>query len=179
MVSMRTASANPAVAELLRLMQDGFDPPRDRGWSHGLLENLASVPEDRWRAVVAPGSRSVEAIALHVGACKVMYDDYAFGAGTLTWEDSAVQPWAEGEASMAGTLEWLRQAQERVVAHVSVLTDADLDQPRRANWGESEPTRWLIQALITHDVYHAGEINHLRSLLDGDDRWAHERLEEG
>ena len=24
---------------------------------------------------------------------------------------------------------------------------------------------------FTHDAYHAGEINHLRSLLDGDDRW--------
>ena len=25
--------------------------------------------------------------------------------------------------------------------------------------------------MVTHDAYHAGEINHLRSLLDGDDRW--------
>jgi hypothetical protein len=39
------------------------------------------------------------------------------------------------------------------------------------NWGEERPTRWILAMLITHDAYHAGEINHLRSLLSGDDRW--------
>jgi hypothetical protein len=29
--------------------------------------------------------------------------------------------------------------------------------------------------MIEHDIYHAGEINHLRSLHHGDDRWAHEK----
>ena len=44
------------------------------------------------------------------------------------------------------------------------------------NWGELRPTRWIIAAMITHDAYHAGEINHLRSLLDGDDRWRYIQL---
>jgi hypothetical protein len=30
--------------------------------------------------------------------------------------------------------------------------------------------------MITHDSYHAGEINHIRSLLDGDDRWRFQQL---
>jgi hypothetical protein len=30
--------------------------------------------------------------------------------------------------------------------------------------------------MITHDAYHAGEINHLRSLLGGDDRWRFQQL---
>jgi hypothetical protein len=30
--------------------------------------------------------------------------------------------------------------------------------------------------MITHDAYHAGEVNHLRSLLHGDDRWRHVQL---
>ena len=30
--------------------------------------------------------------------------------------------------------------------------------------------------MITHDAYHAGEINHLRSLLSGDDRWRYVQL---
>jgi len=33
-------------------------------------------------------------------------------------------------------------------------------------------TRWLIAVTIEHDLYHAGEINHLRALKHGDDRWA-------
>ncbi len=30
--------------------------------------------------------------------------------------------------------------------------------------------------MITHDAYHAGEINHLRSQLGGDDRWRYVQL---
>src|ERR1700687_795697 len=30
---------------------------------------------------------------------------------------------------------------------------------------------WIVAAMITHDAYHAGEINHLRSILGNDDRW--------
>ena len=32
-------------------------------------------------------------------------------------------------------------------------------------------TRWLISAMIEHDLYHSGEINHVRALLQGNDAW--------
>jgi hypothetical protein len=53
--------------------------------------------------------------------------------------------------------------------------DAELDRPRQTNWGELRPTRWIVAAMITHDAYHAGEINHLRSLLGTDDRWRYQQ----
>ncbi len=52
--------------------------------------------------------------------------------------------------------------------------DAQLQQERLTNWGERLPTRVIIRILIAHDFYHAGEINHLRALLNGTDRWAYE-----
>jgi len=61
--------------------------------------------------------------------------------------------------------------QARFVDHVRLLSDADLDVHRRANWGELKPTRLLISTILQHDTYHAGEINHLRSPLAQDDRW--------
>ena len=48
-------------------------------------------------------------------------------------------------------------------------------RPRRTNWGELMETRWIIAVMIQHDLYHAGEINHLRSLRQRTDRWEHER----
>jgi hypothetical protein len=42
------------------------------------------------------------------------------------------------------------------------------------NWGEQKETRWIITAMIQHDLYHAGEINHLRSLHRQTDRWAYD-----
>ena len=50
----------------------------------------------------------------------------------------------------------------------------DLDRDRRTNWGERLPTRTIIRIMIAHDLYHAGEINHLRTLLQGTDRWAYD-----
>jgi uncharacterized damage-inducible protein DinB len=159
---------------LLDLMDEAF---RGRGIeesneSQALMTNLASVPEDAWRALPAGAARSIEAIAVHVGACKLMYDDYAFGPGTLRFATPAVEPWPQGAAPPDEVRAWLRQAHSRLVENVAALADdAELDRPRMTNWGELRSTRWIIAAMITHDAYHAGEINHLRSLLVGDDRW--------
>ena len=51
--------------------------------SQALLPNLRSVPDSAWHALPDHAARSIEAIAVHVGACKVMYDDHAFGAGKI------------------------------------------------------------------------------------------------
>jgi hypothetical protein len=141
--------------------------------SQALLPNLATVGPDTWRALPAGASRSIESIALHVGACKVMYDDYAFGPGTLRFATPAVEPWGpDGPAPRAGVIAWLEAVHARLAGHVAGLaTDTELDAPRLTNWGEPMPTRWIVAAMITHDAYHAGEINHLRSILGRDDRW--------
>ena len=172
-------ASRAGIEALLYLLDEAF---RGRGIeesdeSQALLTNLATVPDDAWRALPVRAARSIEAIAVHIGACKVMYDDYAFGGGSLQWGTPQVEPWPEGAAPRAEVVPWLETAHGRLVDHLSALADdTELDRPRRANWGEDRPTRWLIAALITHDAYHAGEINHLRSLLDGDDRWRHVQL---
>ena len=145
--------------------------------SQALLPNLATVPEAAWRALPEGASRSIESIALHVGACKVMYDDYAFGTASLEFATPEVEPFSEGAAGQAEVVSWLAAAHDRLVGHVASLTDDDeLDRPRGTNWGELRPTRWIVASMITHDAYHAGEINHLRSLLGPDDRWRYVQL---
>jgi uncharacterized damage-inducible protein DinB len=168
------------IDELLYLLDDAF---RSRGLettneSQALMTNLATVPDDAWRALPAGAARSIEAIAIHIGACKVMYDDYAFGPGTLRFGTPAVEPWgADGPASKADVVAWLERAHAQLVGHVAaLLSDDELDRPRMTNWGEPRPTRWIIATMITHDAYHAGEINHLRSLLGPDDRWRYVQL---
>ena len=145
--------------------------------SQALLTNLATVPDAAWRALPAGAARSIESIALHVGSCKIMYDDYAFGTGSLEWGTPEVEPWVEGGAPRDEVAAWLELAHDRLVAHVAGLAnDTELDVPRLTNWGELRPTRWIIAAMITHDAYHAGEINHLRSMLGDDDRWRYVQL---
>ena len=168
------------VEALLELMDEAFDGGgiEASNESQALLTNLATVADEQWRARPPGVTRTIESIALHVGACKVMYDDYAFGPGSLRFGTPEVEPWtADGPAPMDEVLVWLRAAQARLRGHVADLPDdAQLDVARLTNWGEHRPTRWIVASMITHDAYHAGEINHLRSQLSGDDRWRYVQL---
>jgi hypothetical protein len=161
----------------LYLLDEAFRGPgiEESNESQALLPNLATVPEPAWRAVLPGADRTIENIVLHVGACKVMYDDFAFGAGTLFWTDREVEPWPSGAAPMTEAIEWLGQVHQRLVDHIAELTDDDLSVLRLTNWGERRETRWIASVMLQHDLYHAGEINHIRSLLSGDDRWQFER----
>jgi hypothetical protein len=168
------------IEALLYLLDDAFHGPgiEESNESQALVTNLATVTDAEWRALVPGASRTIEHIALHVGACKVMYDDYAFGTGTLQFATPEVEPWTgDGPAPRDDVLAWLEAAHRRLVDHVAGLADdAELLKPRRTNWGEDRETRWIVAAMISHDAYHAGEINHLRSLLHGDDRWRYVQL---
>jgi uncharacterized damage-inducible protein DinB len=115
----------------------------------------------------------------HVGACKLMYADYAFGPGAKQWGTPEVEgAWEPGSAPMTETIDWLREAHRSFRRHVEGLTDDGLDTLRMTNWGEERPTKWIVAAIIGHDFYHAGEINHLRSMLGTDDRWRWQQLED-
>jgi hypothetical protein len=162
-----------AVEELVYLLEDAFasNGNPETGESQSMLGNLATVSEGLWREIPPGGERSIASIVVHVGGCLVMYDEYAFGPGRKTWDDADLVPWSRDEAPMADAIAWMTAAHRRFVDHVAELGDDDLGTPRPANWGELVPTRDLIAAIATHASYHAGEINHIRSLMRGDDAW--------
>jgi hypothetical protein len=168
------------IEQLVYLLEEAFRGPgiEESNESQALLTNLATVGSAEWRALLPGASRSIEHIALHVGACKVMYDEYAFGARTLQFGTPQVEPWtADGPAPQDEAIAWLEAAHRRLVEHVEALAkDDELARPRPTNWGEERETRWIVGAMISHDAYHAGEINHIRSLLQGDDRWRYVQL---
>jgi hypothetical protein len=162
-----------AIEEIVYLLDEAFSGTGIEETNEGqsLLMNLGTVEDSRWHAVPPGGVRTIASVALHVGTCKIMYDEYAFGPARLRWDDASLSPWPESEAPMAETIAWLEGAHARLVDHVRALRDDDLGAPRLSNWGEAKETRWLIKTLIEHDTYHAGEINHMRGLLAADDAW--------
>jgi uncharacterized damage-inducible protein DinB len=109
------------------------------------------------------GERSIAAIVGHVAWAKFMYADVGFGDGKL--DGPSLRPASTGpRPTIAEVIGWLRDGQRTFRACVERLTDGDLLTPRRTNWGEMKETRWLIAVMIEHDIYHAGEINHIRAL---------------
>lgn len=109
---------------LLYLMDEAFRGPGIEDSTRARRSSRISHPWPRQRgALPSGGARSIENIALHIGACKVMYDDYAFGSGTMFWDQEAVQPWPEGEAPMAEAVRWLEAGYARLAEHVAALAD--------------------------------------------------------
>jgi uncharacterized damage-inducible protein DinB len=159
-----------AVDQLLSFLDAAFG---GEDW-HSLLCNLRDVKREEWDWKPPGGRRSLRDIVQHVGGCKLMYENHAFSDASLSWDDPLV---AGGEAleEAATAVAWLRQCHERLRRSVARLDDAELERPRRTNWGASKETSWIVAMMIQHDLYHAGEINHLRSMYRGDDRWEHER----
>jgi uncharacterized damage-inducible protein DinB len=156
--------------QLLALMDWAFD---GAGWE-SLVGNLRSTRPDDWEWRPDGGSRSIRDIVRHVGACKLMYENHAFGDATLGWADAIVDGGSFTE-NLDAAIDWLRDGQKRLRTSIADLSDANLDADVRMNWGEYKPASYLVTVMIHHDVYHAGEINLLRSLHHRDDLWEHER----
>lgn len=66
----------------------------------------------------------------------------------------------------------MTEGHRRWLASVRALPDdTELDREGLTNWGERLPTRVTVRIMIAHDLYHAGEINHLRALIQKTDSW--------
>ena len=157
-----------SIQQLLYLMDEAFEGND----SHSLLANLRSVHDDDWLWRPPDGSRSIFDIVQHVGEAKYVYDNHAFGDGSMRWDRPGTIPSVARDTAPAAIVEWLRDGQGRLRASVAALADdEELLRRRRANWGQEYETRWLINVMIQHDLYHAGEINHIRALCQGTDRW--------
>jgi len=145
-----------------------------------LFASLRDLLNDDWTWVPPGGVRSIHAIVGHAISCKVMYDNHAFGDASLTWMDPRFNAWqasAPGEGfSAAALVDELRASDLQVRRNVDALAnDAELNRERPVNWGGTRSTRWILSVLSRHDVFHAGEINHIRALHQRNDRWEWEQ----
>jgi uncharacterized damage-inducible protein DinB len=169
---MSSAASRIAIDTLVRLTGEAFegDP------SHSILANLRNLREEDWTARPGESGRSIADILEHVGWSKWMYEDYAFGPASMRGDQPPLIP--DGGARSRPRdelLTWLIEGHRRWLASIRALADdTELDRERLTNWGDHLPTRDLIRILIAHDFYHAGEINHLRALLQSTDRWPYE-----
>ena len=162
-------SSRKAIETLAWLIEDAFDGDPDLS----LLANLRNLQEKDWTAAPTGGNRSIAEILEHVGWAKWMYEDYAFGTASMRGDKPPLIP-AGGTSSrpVAELIVWLTDGHNRWLNSVRNLADdSELDRERLTNWGDKLPTRRIIRIMIAHDFYHAGEINHIRAILQGTDRW--------
>jgi len=153
-----------AVEQVLYQLDEAFE---GEDW-HSVLGNISSVRPEHWLWVPPGGQRSIRDIVGHVGSCKYMCENQAFGDATFDWDDplvSGVDVLGDAPSAIA----WVLEGHARLRRSIACLEDAQLLKPRRHHSGEMRETRWIITIMIQHDLYHAGEINHIRALACGDD----------
>lgn len=171
-------ASNVEVASLVRLLDhvleersSDFGPDH---W-HSLIRNLSTVEPGDWDAVPAKAGRTIRELVMHIGQSFLSYGNHAFGDGTREWSNVAIDGLEPGTTPEEVTT-WLRAAHAEFRNGVANLTDDQLIEARPAPWGEMFETRRLVELMIQHPLYHIGEINHLRALLQGNDDWDHEDM---
>ena len=159
--------ARPKIELLLQLMDRAFS-----GSEHALLDNLATVEAESWAKVPDSGKRSIQEITRHIGLFKYMYANHGFMGGDLDYIDDPATPAPERLANTSAATEWLREAHDYLTDCIRKLPDdGELEVSRKAHWGGLVPTYQIIVTILEHDLYHAGEINRTRALLQDDDSW--------
>jgi hypothetical protein len=130
------------------------------------IRNLDNVRDAEWRWTPAPGGRSIADIVEHVGAGKHVWVSRLFGDGSVVLgETPAAYPAQDREGMMA----WLHAGHTALIEGLSALTDDTL-MTRGPNGYVPLELGWLS---TEHDLYHAGELSHLRSIQQGNDRWGY------
>jgi hypothetical protein len=157
--------ARAAVAALLELIDEAYDR---RSWHgpnlRGSLRGITAA-QAAWRP--APGRHCVWELAVHAA-----YWKYAawrrlggekrgsFARTGSNWFDAAAEP---SPARWRKDLQLLAECHARLRERVGGLSDADL--ARQAAGGQETVGR-LVRGVAAHDLYHAGQIQLLKRLLE-------------
>ena len=155
---------------LADLLDQAFQRPLAANWSdgwHSLMANLENVRDEDWDWLPPDGVRSIGHLALHCGAAMRTYADYGFGPASMQWPDAV--PAAGTSATKSNLTPWLIESHETLRNAVAQCSDDQLDDPRKTHWSETKPRRWFATTMIEHNLYHAGEINHIRALHQRND----------
>ena len=142
---------------------------------HSLIWNLHNTRAEDWEVNPPGGGRSIGDIVRHLGLCYLMYENHAFGDRTRQWGDGSIDVGARPETPQQWT-DWLRATHTIFRDSVANLTDDQLDEITQAPWEGPLSKRRIVELMLQHGLYHCGEINHIRALLQGNDDWDHQDM---
>ena len=100
---------------------------------------------------------------VHLATCKVMYHEWAYGPARLTFPELITPHTA------ASAIDDLEKGHKLLRDELARLTDSQMDEPLKTNWGELWPAWRVFWTMADHDAFHGGAIGHLRDMY----RWTH------
>lgn len=173
---MSASASRVGVHELLTMFDHVLE---ERGFGidhwHSLLWNLHNVRTDHWDMHPPRGGRTIRELVMHIGKSWLLYSSRSFRDEDRAWDDASIDGIEPGY-TRDEMITWLRRAHRELRNDIAQITDDELAAKRPAPWEEPYETRRLIELQIQHTIYHTGEINHLRALLQGNDNWNHQDI---
>lgn len=165
-----------AVNELVTLFDHVLEE-HGFGWDHwhSILWNLHNVKPEEWTQLPPGGGRTIREMVVHLGGTFLMYESHAFGDSSREWGNREIDGIGPGQTPEEAEV-WLRKTHAVLRNSVANLTDDQLANMTKAPWGAEYEVRRIIELMIQHPLYHVGEINHIRALLQGNDDWDHQDM---
>lgn len=140
-----------------------------------LKANLEGVTQDRAWATVKPAGDdylhtdgSVQGVVLHIAGGKFIYGSVGFRNSEIRWRDVAERMDAF-EPSWEAALAYLDEAHAYWLSTWANLDDEDLTKEIPRFSGNLWPAWRIIQTVIDHDSYHAGQIPVILFATSGSD----------
>ena len=100
------------------------------------MANLRSLKEEDWHWIPAGGARTIAAIVGHVGECKYVYENHAFGDGSVRWDQPRNMPPINTSDAPPTIVDWLRGGHRRLMrSAASLVDDSELLALRPAELG--------------------------------------------
>jgi uncharacterized damage-inducible protein DinB len=125
---------------------------------------LKGVTESQAWAVLPQGGSdylntdgSIQGVVLHIATCKRIYGSIAFRNGKVRWRDCAEQL-ESFEPSWIAALDYLSDSQRYWLETWEALMDIDLERDVLHFRGNTWPSWKIIDQVMRHDSYHAGQI---------------------
>jgi hypothetical protein len=170
-VALLTAAMNETYSRLRRRLEGLTDD--EFFWEP--IPGCWTIYEDRpghWTyhyAIPDPKPAPVTSIGwqvVHLATCKIMYREWAFGPGRLTFPEILI-PHTSSTA-----IEQLEGGQQQLLDDLAHVANAQLDDLRPTNWGDLWPAWRVFWTMADHDSFHGGVIGYLRDLY----HWSHSDL---
>jgi hypothetical protein len=131
----------------------------------------------------AGGYRSILGLLKHTAGWSHVYHSYAFHEAPRHWAET---DWPRGlrdtvdksETYLKEVKAWYEASHAAWIASLRGLPDEALEEPKPCHWGTSAPLFDIVLMVADHWSYHAGEINHILSVVRGEAWELSEEVEE-
>ncbi len=148
-----------------------------------LRQNAEHLGLDEALFVPQCGYRSVLGTLKHAAAWSHVYHSFAFDAlpqkwSQLDWPYGVRDTVVKSQTYVDDVIAWMDAAHHKWQASLQGVTEEQLVELHALHWGESAPLFDIITRIAGHHLYHAGEINQLRSIYKGEAWEEGEEVEE-